>query len=111
VGAIREVVAIIVPADSLAARLVREIDDIVAHLPSPDEPRACPMCPAHSWPCAGFDAAACRVKAAGLRLDHLVPQDLHSRLWPTQPPTQPAPQTAWPSTREAETFDKESVDG
>lgn len=114
--AIREVVAVIVAADSSVGQLMRDIDDLTAHLPAPDEPRACPMCSTHSWPCGGFDTAARRVGAAGLRLDHLVPRDLHARLWPPQPrppqpPAQPAQHMAWPSSVTAEWLDKESVDG
>lgn len=112
VDAIREVVAVIVAADSPVGQLVRDIDDMTAHLPASDAPRACPMCSTRSWPCAGFDTAARRVGAAGLRLDHLVPRDLHIRLWPPQPqpPAQTTQQLVWPSSAGA-VFDRESVDG
>lgn len=74
----------IVAADSPLGRVGRAVDDLAAHLPSPDEPRACPLCSAQSWPCAGFDDAAHRALVAGLRLSDLVPLDLHERLWPSR---------------------------
>lgn len=76
----------IVAADSPLGRAGRAVDDLAAHLPSPDQPRACPLCSAQSWPCAGFDDAAHRALAAGLRLGDLVPLDLHDRLWPRKRP-------------------------
>lgn len=93
---VREVVAVIVAANSPVGQLVRAIDDMTAHLPPPEEPRACPMCSTQCWPCSGFDTAARRVEAAGLRLGELVPLDLHARLWPPLPPSRPTQQTGWP---------------
>lgn len=90
-GGVREVLAVIVAADSPVGRVSQAVDDLAAHLPSPDQPRACPLCTAQSWPCAGFDDAAHRALAAGLRLSDLVPLDLHERLWPRRrPPSPPA---------------------
>lgn len=79
-GGIREVVAVIVAADSRLGGAVRAIDDLAGHLPPPEEQRTCPLCSVQSWPCARFDDAAHRVQAAGLRLDDFVPPDLHERL-------------------------------
>ena len=81
-GRVREVLAVIVAADSPLGRMSQAVDDLAAHLPPSDQPRACPLCSAQSWPCAGFDDAARRALAAGLRLIDLVPLDLHERLWP-----------------------------
>jgi hypothetical protein len=89
-GGMREIVAVVVAADSPAGRVATAIDDITAHLPPPDVPWECPLCSAHSWPCSRFDAAARRVMATGVRLADLVPLDLHPRLWPRTPPPQPA---------------------
>lgn len=86
---IREVLAVIVAADSPAGRVSQAIDDIAAHLPSPDQPQACPLCSNRFWPCDRFDAAASHVLAAGLRLSDLVPLDLHQRLWPRMRPPSP----------------------
>jgi len=86
---VREVLAVIVAADSPLGRVSQAVDDLAAHLPSPNEPRACPLCSAQSWPCAGFDDAAHRALAAGLRLSDLVPLDLHERLWPPKRPRTP----------------------
>ncbi len=88
-GRIREIVAVIVAADSPAGRVAQAIDDMTAHLPTPDEPQACPLCSSQSWPCARFDDAAHHVQAAGMRLGELVPLDLHNRLWPPTPPSSP----------------------
>jgi hypothetical protein len=104
-GGIRESVAVIVAADSPVGRAAQAIDDMSAHLPPPEDPRACPLCSTQSWPCARFDDAAHRVQAAGVRLGELVPPDLHARLWPPPPPT---PHTS----RHSDTrFDKEQHDG
>ncbi len=86
---IREVRAVIVAADSPLGRVSQAVDDLAAHLPTPDEPRACPLCSDRSWPCDLFDDAAHRVLAAGLRLGDLVPLDLHKRLWPPKTPRTP----------------------
>lgn len=93
---VREVLAVIVAADSPVGRASQVVNDLAAHLPVPDQPRACPLCSAQSWPCAGFDDAAHRAKVAGLRLIDLVPFDLRERLWPQRrPPTPPkSPQDA-----------------
>ncbi|MDQ3276291.1 MAG: hypothetical protein M3Q39_15030 [Actinomycetota bacterium] len=85
----RDIVAVVVAVDSPAGRAAEAIDQLTAHLPPPDEPWACPLCSAQSWPCAGFDAAAHRVQAAHLRIVELVPLDLRPRLWPPQQPGPP----------------------
>jgi hypothetical protein len=85
----RQIVAVIVAADSPVGRIAQAIDDMTAHLPSAEKPQACPLCSTHSWPCTRFHNAADRVHAAGLRLGELVPLDLHTRLWPQ--PQQPRP--------------------
>jgi hypothetical protein len=79
---VREIVAVVIAVDSPTGRLAEAINDLTAHLPSPTDPTQCPMCSARFWPCGGFDAAAYRVQAAGLRVADLVPLDLHPRLWP-----------------------------
>ena len=89
-GHVREVLAVIVAADSPLGRVSQAVDDLAAHLPPPDQPRACPLCSAQSWPCAGFDDAAHRALVAGLRLSDLVPLDLHERLWPRKRPQAPS---------------------
>lgn len=116
-GGIREVIAVIVAADSPIGRVVQAIDDVAAHLPPPQEPQACPLCFTQSWPCARFDDAAHRVQAAGLRVGELVPLDLHPRLWPPSPPP-PAPTPSAspippprPTQHPAPWFDKEQPDG
>lgn len=107
-GGIREIVAVVVAADSPVGRVAQAIDDMTAHLPPPEKPQVCPLCSAQSWPCARFDGAAHRVRAAGLRVGELVPLDLHSRLWPPSPPrSQPAPPTRHPDTW----LDEEQHDG
>jgi hypothetical protein len=104
-GGIREIIAVVVAADSPAGRIAQAIDDMTAHLPTPEEPRACPLCSARSWPCARFHEAAHRVQAAGVRVGELVPLDLHARLWPSAP-TQPA------SPQHSDTwFDQDQHDG
>lgn len=106
-GGIREIVAVIVPADSPVGRAAQAIDDMSAHLPPPDDPRACPLCSTQSWPCARFENAAHHVQAAGVRLGELVPPDLHTRLWPPAWP-QPSPLTTrHPDPR----LDREQHDG
>lgn len=88
----RDVVAVVVAPESPIGRAAGAVDDMAAHLPPPGVPMVCPLCPQQSWPCAGFDDAARRVLAAGLRLPDLVPLDLHPRLWfppPPKPPAQP----------------------
>jgi hypothetical protein len=85
-GDIRDVLAVVVAADSPAGRLAEAINDLTAHLPTPDEPDVCPMCSGKFWPCAGFDGAAHRVHTARLRVGDLVPLDLHPRLWPQHSP-------------------------
>ncbi|MGH3621612.1 MAG: hypothetical protein ACRDQ5_07455 [Sciscionella sp.] len=89
-GDIREVLAVIIAADSPAGRVAEAINDLTAHLPPPAEPGACPMCSNRFWPCAGFDDAAHRLLAARLRIGDLVPPDLHPRPGrPLQPPRHP----------------------
>jgi hypothetical protein len=115
-GAIREVVAVIVAADSPIGRVAQAVDDVAGHLPPRQEPQACPLCLSQSWPCARFDDAAHRVQTAGLRLGELVPLDLHPRLWPppAAPPTPVASPAAPPpgSTPRPDTwFDEEHRDG
>lgn len=105
---IRDIVAVVVAADSPVGRAAQAIDDITAHLSVPDEPNTCPLCSTQSWPCAQFTAAAHRAQAAGLRLGELVPLDLHPYLWPTpQPPPRSAPPTD-PTPRSDTWFDEES---
>lgn len=87
----REIVAVIVAADSPAGRVAEAMSDLSAHLPDVGEPQVCPMCMGQSWPCAGFDRAAHLVMTAGLRLAELVPLDLHPRLWPPKRPPSPRP--------------------
>lgn len=112
-GGIREIVAVVVAADSPAGRVAAAIDEVTAHLPPTQEPWACPLCSTQSWPCSRFDTAAHRVMTAGLRLAEFVPDDLHPRLWP-QPqsrspaPTVPPPPPAPPSDT---WFDEEPRDG
>lgn len=106
-GRIREIVAVIVAADSPVGRAAQAIDDMSAHLPPPDDPRACPLCSTQSWPYARFENAAHNVQAAGVWLGELVPPDLHTRLWPP-----PRPQPGPPTTRHTDTrFDREQHDG
>lgn len=103
---VREVRAVIVAADSPLGRVSQAVDDLAAHLPSPEQPRVCPLCSDRSWPCGRFDDAAHRVLAAGLRLGDLVPLDLHERLWPPRrtqaPPPTPQDLGSW--------FDQEEQD-
>lgn len=110
-GGIREVVAVIVAADSPTGHVAKVIDELTAHLPPPDEPWACPLCSTESWPCSRFDTAAHQVMAAGLRLRDWIPTDLHARLWP-QPrsPAPPAPRPP-PAPQSDTWFDEESPDG
>lgn len=112
-GGLRKVVAVVLAADSPAGRIGIAIDDVTAHLPAPVESRMCPLCSAQSWPCSRFDGAASRVLASGVRLADLVPLDLHPRLWPRPPGTQPpvAPVPNQPNDHSSTWFDKESDDG
>lgn len=111
-GGIREIVAVVLAADSPAGQVAGLLDDLAAHLPPPDQQWGCSLCRTECWPCAGFDAAAQKVIDARLRLAEFVPTDLHPRLWPPpeQPHTapEPPPQTALPP---GTWFDKESRDG
>lgn len=103
-GGIREIVAVIVAAESPAGRVATAIDDVASHLPPLEAPWSCPLCSAQSWPCSRFDEAAREVMSNGVRLADLVPLDLHPRLWPHPAPSAPGPQPAtW--------FDEESHDG
>lgn len=106
VGAVRDIVAVVVAADSPAGRAAQAIDEVTAHLPASDEPWACPLCSTQSWPCPRFDEAAHQVQAAGLRLGELVPLDLHPRLWPT-----PQPRSRPPAPHSDIWFDEEQHDG
>jgi hypothetical protein len=110
-GGIREVVAVIVAADSPTGRVAKAIDELTAHLPPPKEPWACPLCSIESWPCSRFDTAAHQVMTAGLRLRDWIPNDLHPRLWPQpQPSATPAPREQ--ATPQPETWtDEEPHDG
>jgi len=109
---IRGVIAVIVAADSPFGRLADTIDDLSSHLPSLQEPQACPLCFTQPWPCTRFHDAAQRVHAGGLRLDELVPLDLHPRLWPQLPAS---PKSAQPAPHPAQHpdlwFDEEHRDG
>ena len=102
---VRKVRAVIVAADSPLGQVSQAVDDLAAHLPSPAQPRVCPLCSDRSWPCDRFDDAAHRVLAAGLRLADLVPLDLHERLWP-----QRRAQTPPTSTHLGSWFDQEEQD-
>lgn len=114
-GGIREVVAVIVAADSPFGQVAQAIDDLAAHLPPPQEPQECPLCFTQPWPCARFHDAAHRVHAAGLRLGELVPLDLHPRLWPpatpSTPPASPQPLSPHPTRRPEPWFDEEHPHG
>ncbi|WP_146073828.1 hypothetical protein [Amycolatopsis sp. CA-126428] len=90
----RDIVAVIVAADSPAGQAAEAINDLSAHLPEAGQPRVCPMCSAEPWPCGGFHNAAQQVMTAGLRLAELVPADLHPILWPPKPPPSPTPRPA-----------------
>ena len=105
-GGVREDLAVIVAADCPLGRASEAVNDLAAHLPPPDRPWACALCSAQSWPCARFDDAVRRVMTAGLRLQDLVPLDLHERLWPRKKP-QPSP-TSPPDT--GSWFDQEEQD-
>jgi hypothetical protein len=106
---VRPIVAVVVAADSPAGRVAEAIDEVTAHLPVPDEPRACPLCSVQSWPCARFHDAAHRVMAVGLRLGEFVPEDLHPRLWPPQqqPSRSPVPPPVHLAPRSDTWFDEE----
>ena len=112
-GGIREVVAVIVAADSATGRVVKAIDELTAHLPPPDEPWACPLCSTESWPCSRFNAAAHQVMTAGLQIRDWIPNDLHARLWGKPKPRSPAPPAPRPQAApQSDTwFDEESPDG
>ncbi|MDX8053813.1 hypothetical protein SK571_30970 [Lentzea sp. BCCO 10_0798] len=108
--AIREVVAVVLAADSPAGRVADVLDDLAAHLPPPAQQWGCSLCRTECWPCAGFDAAAQKVIGARLRLAEFVPLDLHPRLWPPPEQSQDVPQPSPPqSTLSPGTwFDEES---
>jgi hypothetical protein len=93
-GDIREVLAVVVAAASPAGRAAEAINELVMHLPTPDQPGVCPTCAGRFWPCPYFDSAAYRVHTARLRLGDWVPLDLHPRLWPH---TAPPESGEWPS--------------
>lgn len=116
-GGIREIVAVVLAADSPAGQVAGVLDNLAAHLPPPDQQWGCPLCHTECWPCAGFDAAAQKVVDARLRLAEFVPLDLHPLLWPPPPeqskdapqsPPPPPPQTALPP---GTWFDEESRHG
>lgn len=71
----------VVALDSPVGRVVDAIEQLTVHLPTPARPSACPLCSWQNWPCAGFDAAARHLQAAGVPIGYLVPLDLHSTLW------------------------------
>ncbi|MFC0430968.1 hypothetical protein [Kutzneria buriramensis] len=81
-GWLREVTAMVIATDSPAGRVAEAIEQLTAHLPTPDQPTTCPMCSRQGWPCTGFDAAARHLQAAGVPVGYLVPLDLHPTLWP-----------------------------
>ncbi|WP_143022982.1 hypothetical protein [Lentzea jiangxiensis] len=79
---LRNIVAVVVPAESPVGRLVDAINTLAANLPPEDRPTVCPLCPTPSWPCTRFDAAAREVQDGGVAIGPFVPLDLHQRLWP-----------------------------
>lgn len=91
---VRNIVAVIVAADSPIGRAADAVSDLSTHLPGTLEPTACLLCLAESWPCARFDQAAHRVMGARLRLAEPIPLDLYPRLWP---PPKPSPQPRPPA--------------
>lgn len=111
-GGIREVVAVVVAADSPTGQVATAINELTAHLPPPDEPWACPLCSTEAWPCSRFQTAAHQVMTARLRLPDWIPKDVHSRLWPQPrspaPPPAPRPQ---PAPQSDPWFDEESSHG
>src|SRR4051794_33281230 len=86
----RDGVAVMVAADSPAGRVAEILDQLARHLPAP-RAVSCSCCSTEGWPCSGFDDAAHRLQAAGLRLSEFVPLDLRSRVWPPPKEVQGAP--------------------
>ena len=79
---LREVTALVVATDSPAGRAAEAIEQLTAHLPTPDYPTTCPLCSRQVWPCTGFHDATRQLQAAQLPIGYLVPLDLHPSLWP-----------------------------
>lgn len=79
---LREFVAVVVASDSVIGHLAGAVDQAARHLPSPGQQRVCPCCSSEAWPCGQFREAGEKLVAAGLRLEQIVPSDLHQRLWP-----------------------------
>jgi hypothetical protein len=106
----REIVAVVVAADSPLGRAGATVDELTSHLPPPGEHQPCPLCPRQAWPCAGFDLVATRLQSAyQLGLGMVVPLDLHPRLWPPDRSRLPSPDPA--GGRNPEWFDREQFDG
>jgi len=81
-GGLREVTAVVVAFDSPLGRVVDAIEQLTTHLPTAEQPAACPVCARRAWPCAEFDAAARHLRTTGVPIGYLVPLDLHPQLWP-----------------------------
>ncbi|WP_143035893.1 hypothetical protein [Lentzea fradiae] len=82
-GAMREIVAVVVAAESPAGLLAGALDTLAAHLPPADGTTVCRLCSTQFWPCARFDEAARHIERRGVAVRPFVPLDLHPQLWPS----------------------------
>lgn len=89
---VREIVAIVVAADSPLGQEEPTIDELSAHLPAVDGGGECPLCVGQRWPCAPFRDAASALHETGIPVPSLMPEALQTRLRPPTPqPPPPVP--------------------
>lgn len=86
----REIVAVVVAADSPLGREEPTIDELSAHLPAV-EVGDCPLCSGQRWPCLTFRETASALHKAGVPVHTLVPEALQARLRPPTPQPPPPP--------------------
>lgn len=85
---LREIIAVIVAADSPLGREEPAIGQLTGHLPAVDS-GDCPLC--GPWPCAAFQKAATALHETGIHLPSLLPEPLQVRLSPPTPQPKPPP--------------------
>lgn len=94
---VREIVAVVVAADSPIGREEPTIDELAAHLPAVDG-GDCPLCGENRWPCPAFRTAADTLHEAGVPVLSLVPESLRAGLHPPAPqPPMPRPELHTPA--------------
>ncbi len=77
-GASRDIVAVVVAAESPIGRASESVEQCATHLP-PAKQAACGWC-SKPWPCLPFIGAGRAAHAAGLRVSDFTPPELHDLL-------------------------------